>query len=259
MTLALWPAIDVLDGRCVRLRQGEFGSETVFGDPLELARSFVAQGAQRLHMVDLEAARSGRAPDLALAASLVEQCGVPVQLGGGMRDQSVIEAAIETGIDRVVVGTLAVEDSALLDELAHRWPGRLVVGLDHRLSPVRSAPTSEVRVARRELATSGWTQTSGVEPESLLQRIEMLPLAGIVVTDIARDGTGVGPDIEHLRAILGSTTLGVVASGGVASAADLVALSSIETGGHRLDGVVVGRALLSGSLSIEEALVACGR
>ncbi len=253
MTLELWPAIDIRAGKCVRLLRGEFSSETVYGDPLEQAEALVAAGASRLHVVDLDAAREGGSPNRQLVLRIASSAGVPVQAGGGVRDETAAAVLFDAGVARVVVGTVAVERPDVLVSMAERWPGRLLVGLDHR------AAASPDGTVRRKTAVRGWVGSGGLDLETALQRLEDLPLGGVVVTDIDRDGTGAGPDLEGLARVLALTRLPVVASGGIAGTSDLVALAGLGTGGRRLAGAVVGRALLSGALSVSEAVDACGR
>ncbi|MGO8724740.1 MAG: HisA/HisF-related TIM barrel protein [Acidimicrobiales bacterium] len=247
----LWPAIDIRDGRCVRLLRGEFSSETVYGDPLQQAWAFVAAGASRLHVVDLDAALKGGSPNRGVVLNIAARAGVPVQAGGGVRDESAASELLEGGVARLVVGTLAVERPAVLARLVDRWPGRVLVGLDHRSA---SGPNGAVR---REVAVHGWVASAGLELEAVLERLEGLALGGVVVTDIDRDGTESGPDLAGLERVLALSAFPVVASGGVASVSDLVRLAELSAAGHRLAGAIVGRALLSGRMSIKEAIVAC--
>lgn len=251
MSFELWPAIDIRGGKCVRLLRGRFSDETVYGDPLEQAEAFVAAGAKRLHVVDLDAARDGGSPNRELVCAIASGTAVPVQSGGGVRDEAAAEALFEGGVARVVVGTLAVEQPELVASMARAWPGRVAVGLDHRLG---KGPDG---TARREVAVRGWVAGSGLALAEALGRLEGLELAGVVVTDIERDGTGDGPDLDGLARTLKATELAVVASGGVASVADLSALARLSAGKRHLDGVIVGRALLSGAFSIAEAVAAC--
>jgi phosphoribosylformimino-5-aminoimidazole carboxamide ribotide isomerase len=245
--MELWPAIDIREGRCVRLLRGDFNLETPFGDPALVAGEYVAQGAERLHIVDLDAALTGVGVNRQLIGRIVAGAGVPVQVGGGVRDEAAAEALIDLGVARVVIGTLAVEDAGLLERLSKRWPGRVVAGLDYR----RNA-AGELQVAVR-----GWTQPTGRTLADMLPGLGGLELAAVVVTDIDRDGTGDGPDLAGLAAVLRQSGLPVVASGGVASASDLERLAALEAGGRSLGGAIVGRALLSGQLSLADALAAC--
>jgi phosphoribosylformimino-5-aminoimidazole carboxamide ribotide isomerase len=244
----LWPAIDLRAGAAVRLLQGDYGAETVYGDPAEIAAAYVAAGARRLHLVDLDAARTGEPTNRGVIKALVNLVGpgVIVQVGGGVRDRSAAEGLLDAGVARVVLGTVAVEDPELVRRLAHKWPGRLVLGLDYRDT-----------YGRQEVAVHGWTAGSGRDVSNVLATFADLPLAGIVATDISRDGTGAGPDLEGLERLLGLTALPVVASGGVAGASDLRALARLRVGDRRLEGVIVGKALLSGAISMAEAMAAC--
>ncbi len=251
MTLELWPAIDIRAGKCVRLLRGQFSSETVYGDPLEQAVAFVSAGASRLHVVDLDAAREGGWPNRHVLLRIASSSGVPVQAGGGVRDEAAAAALFDAGVARVVVGTVAIEQPEVLARIAARWPSQVLVGLDHRSA---AGPDGTIR---REVAVRGWVDPGGLDLEAALQRLADLPLGGVVVTDIDRDGTGAGPDMAGLAHVLALTGLQVVASGGIAGTSDLVALAGLGAGARRLAGAIVGRALLSGALSISEAVAAC--
>lgn len=240
------PAIDVRAGRCVRLLKGDFAEETVYGDPVEVALAYEAAGAELLHVVDLDAARDGGAANRSVVEAIAKACAMPVQLGGGIRDEAVADAALASGIDRVVLGTAGVEDPALVRRLAERHPGRIVAGLDHRRTD-----------GRRVVAVRGWAEASGIDLEDALGALEGAPLGAVVVTDIGRDGTLEGPDVEGYAAALRASALPVVASGGVGTLDDLRRLAAIEVEGRRLAGVVVGRALLSGAFGLEAAIGAC--
>ncbi len=244
------PAIDIRDGRCVRLLQGDFAQETIYGDPFEQAIAFVDQGASMLHIVDLDAARSGDATNDAIIRKIADRVGVPVQVGGGVRDRERALDLLSGGIARVVIGTLAVEQSGIALDLAEEFPDQIVLGLDHRTEIINE-------VAYRYVAVRGWERSGGVELFALLQTLEDAPFAGVVVTDISRDGTLLGPDLEGYRDILNRTHLPVIASGGVGTVDDLVQLAQLDVGGHSLVGAIIGRALLSGAFTVAEAVVAC--
>jgi len=249
--LELWPAVDIRAGKCVRLVRGQFSAETVYGDPLEQAEAFVEAGASRLHVVDLDAARTGASSNRPVVLRIASSVGVPVQAGGGVRDEWTAAELLESGVERVVVGTAAIESPEVLTGMVDRWPGQVVVGLDHRSV---TAPDGSVR---HEVAVRGWVESGGLDVVSALERLEGMRLAGVVVTDIERDGTGSGPDLVGLSRVLISTGHPVLASGGVADVSDLAKLAALDVGGRRLAGAVVGRALLSGALSIPEAVAAC--
>ncbi len=237
--MELWPAIDLRGGKCVRLLQGDYDRETVFGDdPVAMVRRFVAQGAKRLHIVDLDGAKAGRPVQADLIGRMVAAAGVPCQLGGGIRSLEIAQAYAEAGVARLVVGSVAIEQPALLEELATALPGRIVLGLDAR----------DGRVAVR-----GWLETSPLTAVAVAQRHEGLPLAGIVYTDIATDGMLAGPNLAALEEMIRAVKLPVVASGGIATAEDLRQVARIGA-----DGCIVGRALYDGGLSLADAALACG-
>ena len=237
--MELWPAIDLRGGKCVRLLQGDYDRETVFGDdPAAMVRRFVAQGAKRLHIVDLEGAKAGQPVQADLIARMVAAAGVPCQLGGGIRSLETARAYAAAGVARLVVGSVAIEQPALLEELATALPGRIVLGLDAR----------DGRVAVR-----GWLETSPLTAVAVAQRHEGLPLAGIVYTDIATDGMLAGPNLAALEEMIRAVKLPVVASGGIAKAEDLRQVARIGAA-----GCIVGRALYDGGLSLAEAAAACG-
>ena len=242
-----YPAIDIRGGRCVRLVQGQFDDVTDFGDPLEVARQFAAAGATWLHVVDLDAALTGKPVNRDLVLGIAAGVDAQVQVGGGVRDAETAAELLDGGVARLVLGTAAVEQPRLTDDLARSYPGRVAVGLDHRRSPD----------GKREVVVRGWTGASGVEVASMVRDFEYTPLAAVVITDVNRDGTMGGPDLPGLADVLGATSLPIIASGGVASAADLQLLAGLRRSGRRLAGAIVGRALLDGKLTIEEALAAC--
>lgn len=250
----LWPAIDIRDGRAVRLLRGDFDAETRYGDPVAVAESYVAAGARRLHLVDLDAARTGEPVNRSVIAALVSRVGaaVAVQVGGGVRSVAAAEALFGLGVERVVLGTVAVEQPGLLAFVAQRWPGRVVAGLDYR----------RLASGAKELALRGWSEGSGrlladVVISLAETELDGVELAGVAVTDISRDGTGAGPDVATLLELLAISAVPVVASGGVASSSDLQDLAGVAAAGRTLDGVIVGKALLSGVMSMAEALAAC--
>jgi phosphoribosylformimino-5-aminoimidazole carboxamide ribotide isomerase len=244
----LFPAIDVRAGRCVRLRRGDYATETVYDDdPVAVATSFVAAGARWVHVVDLDAARSG-SPDncavVAAVAAAVTAGGGRVQAGGGVRDEASAVALWDAGVTRVVLGTAAVESPELVARLAGARPGAVAVGLDTRGG---------------ELAIHGWESGTGVPALGVVARFAEAGVAAFVVTDIARDGMLAGPDLDGLAALLDATEVDVVASGGVASVADLDALCRLRgrPSGRRLAGAVVGRAIYEGRMTVAEGVAAC--
>jgi len=241
----LYPAIDLRGGRAVRLLRGDYAAETVYSDdPVAVARSFEAAGARWIHVVDLDAARSGEAGNLEFVAAIARSVGCEVETGGGVRSVEAAERLIGAGVARVVIGTAAVERPELVTELAARYPGRVAVGLDAR---------------GRQVATKGWTETTGADLVDLAQRFEGEGVAALIVTEIGRDGTMAGPDLDQLRAVLEATGIDVIASGGVGTLDDIRALAGLRAagpaGGKRsLAGVIVGRAIYEGRFTVEEAL-----
>ncbi|MFN7812015.1 MAG: 1-(5-phosphoribosyl)-5-[(5-phosphoribosylamino)methylideneamino]imidazole-4-carboxamide isomerase [Planctomycetia bacterium] len=237
--MELWPAIDLRGGNCVRLLQGDYDRETVFGaDPVAMARDFVAQGAPRLHIVDLDGARAGEPLQAELVGRMVRAAGVPCQLGGGIRTRATVAAYLAAGVERVVLGSAAIEQPDLLRGLATEFPGRIVLGLDAR----------EGRVAVR-----GWLETSPLTAVDLARTHAGLPLAGIVYTDIARDGMLAGPNLEALADMIAATPVPVIASGGVATAADIRRVAEIGAA-----GCIVGKSLYTGAVTRAAALDAAG-
>lgn len=242
MPLDLYPAVDLRDGRCVRLLQGDYDRQTVYGaEPVGQARAFAAAGAPWVHVVDLDAARSGVPRNRATVAAIAAAVDVPVQAGGGVRDDAAAEALLAAGVRRVVVGTAALDDPGWVRRLAARHPGRVAVGLDAR---------------GRDVAVRGWTEGSGRDLVELARQFDDAGVAALVVTEIGRDGTLAGPDLAQLSAVLAATRLDVVASGGVGSLEDVRRLASLDAGGRRLAGVVVGKALYEGLFSVREAVEA---
>jgi phosphoribosylformimino-5-aminoimidazole carboxamide ribotide isomerase len=233
----LYPAIDLRAGRCVRLRQGDYGQETVYGeDPAAQARAFVAAGARRLHVVDLDAARSGEAANLDAVAAVTSAVDVPVQVGGGIRSVEAARRRFDIGVSRVVMGTAAVESPDLVAAVAELGP--VAVGLD---------------VRGREVAVRGWEKGSGRDLLDLIPVFDGSGAAAYVVTQIVVDGTMEGPDTDGLAAVQRATSTPVIASGGVGRPEHLDALVRLD-GPRPLAGVIVGRALYEGTLTVAGAL-----
>jgi phosphoribosylformimino-5-aminoimidazole carboxamide ribotide isomerase len=236
------PAIDLLEGQCVRLHQGDYGQVSRFNaDPVAQALAWQAQGASRLHLVDLDGARSGEPVNDAVVREITAALSIPVQLGGGVRTAERAEALLAVGLDRVILGTVAIEQPELVRQLAGRHPGRIVVGIDARDGKV---------------ATRGWLQASEVEAEDLAASLEGSGVAALITTDIATDGTLAGPNLAFLRRMAQASSIPVIASGGIGDLADLLSLLSLAPLG--VEGVIVGRALYDGRLDLAEALQAIG-
>jgi phosphoribosylformimino-5-aminoimidazole carboxamide ribotide isomerase len=235
--MQIWPAIDLRGGNCVRLMQGDYERETVFGeDPAAMAQHWVAQGADRLHLVDLDGARAGRPSNLASIRAILAAVDVPCQLGGGIRDTETIAQLIELGLSRLVIGTAALKQPDWFRAQARKYPGQLVLGIDARDGFV---------------ATDGWLETSTTSAVDLAKQFEGEPLAAIVYTDIAKDGMLAGPNAAEMRRMQQEVRLPVVASGGVSQAVDVALLATIP-----MDGCIIGRSLYEGTLTLEAALVA---
>jgi len=235
----LLPAVDVADGQAVRLVQGEAGSETSYGDPVAAALTWQEQGAEWIHLVDLDAA-FGRGSNRELLADVVGKLDVAVELSGGIRDDSSLDAALATGAARVNIGTAALENPDWVREAIARHGDRIAVGLD---------------VRGTTLAARGWTQEGG-ELFDVLARLDADGCARYVVTDVRRDGTLTGPNVDLLRDVCAATTRPVVASGGVSSLDDLRALATLVDVG--VEGAIVGKALYAGAFTLPEALAAVG-
>ena len=236
------PAIDLLGGACVRLHQGDYDQVTRFSDdPVAQALSWQEQGATRLHLVDLDGAKSGDPVNDASVRAITEALDIPVQLGGGVRTVERAESLLSVGLDRVILGTAAIENPALVRELAGRYPEQIIVGIDARDGKV---------------ATRGWIEESNVEATALAKELSGVGIAAIISTDIATDGTLAGPNLEALRSMAEASSVPVIASGGVGCMADLLALLSLEPYG--VTGVIVGRALYDGRVMLKEGIQAVG-
>ncbi|MGO9343455.1 MAG: HisA/HisF-related TIM barrel protein [Acidimicrobiales bacterium] len=260
--LDLYCAVDILEGGAVRLTRGDFGNRTDHGDPVELALHYVRSGARVLHVVDLDAARRGEPANRATVLRIVEQCGVPVQVGGGARTATEVKALLDSGAARVVVSTMAVEDPDTVLELATRYPGQVALGLDHRRRPAEVGGRGGGAV--QMVAVRGWEKSGGVSVGEVLDRFDGAPIGAVVVTSIERDGMMSGPDTAGLESVLARSPHPVIASGGVRSAADIGCLAAASVDGpdgeaRRFAGVIVGRALADGLLDVGEAIAACER
>ena len=239
----LYPAIDLRDGKCVRLLQGDYARETVYGDdPVAQAQAFVEAGARWIHVVDLDAARTGVPENRGIVAAIAEAVPVPVQTGGGVRSTDAARALFDAGVERVVIGTAALRTPDLVVGLAGE--NRVAVGLDAKSG---------------EVATDGWLVGSGRSVADVARSFADAGVDAFVVTDIGRDGTLGGPDVAGLAEILAVTHTDVIASGGVGSLDDLRALARIEVEGRRLSGVIAGKALYEGRMDVASAVAALAR
>jgi phosphoribosylformimino-5-aminoimidazole carboxamide ribotide isomerase len=236
--MILFPAIDLKDGACVRLQQGDMARATIFNrDPAEQARLFEQQGFEYLHVVDLDGAFAGKPMNAAAVERILETVGVPLQLGGGIRDTATVEAWLEKGVTRVIIGTAAVRDPPFVKQAARDYPGRIAVGLDARDGKV---------------AVEGWAQSAELSALDIARRFEDAGVAAIVYTDIARDGMLKGLNLDATIVLADAISIPVIASGGLASLEDVKAL--LEPRAAKLQGAIAGRALYDGRLDAAEAL-----
>ncbi|MDJ0515153.1 MAG: 1-(5-phosphoribosyl)-5-[(5-phosphoribosylamino)methylideneamino]imidazole-4-carboxamide isomerase [Trichodesmium sp. MO_231.B1] len=237
------PAIDILGGRCVRLYQGDYERTQVFNDnPVDVAKKWVDEGATKLHLVDLDGAKAGQPVNQKTIEAIVKAVDVPVQVGGGLRNYSTVASILALGVQQAILGTVALERPQLVSNLCQEFSGQIIVGIDARDGKV---------------ATKGWLETSEVFATDLARQMAKFKVAAIVYTDIHRDGTLKGPNIEALRELATSVNIPVIASGGVSSITDLLSLLSLEPIG--VEGAIVGRALYTGDLSLTEANQAVGQ
>lgn len=243
MNITLYPAIDLKDGNCVRLLRGEMDQATIFGnDPGAQAAAWQAAGFSWIHVVDLNGAFAGRTVNRAAVQNILSSVSVPVQLGGGLRDMAGIEAWLKAGISRVILGSAAAKNPLLVKEAAKAFPGQIAVGIDAKGGMV---------------ATEGWAQTSDLAAPDLARRFEDAGISAIIYTDIARDGMKTGLNLDETVSLARFVSVPVIASGGVASVADIIALKAAAASQPNLNGSILGRALYDGSLSPKEALAAC--
>jgi phosphoribosylformimino-5-aminoimidazole carboxamide ribotide isomerase len=239
----LFPSIDLRDGRVVRLARGDYDVQTVYGnDPVAIARDFDAAGARWIHVVDLDAALNGGNPNLSAIEAICANVQARVQTGGGVRSVEDASARFAAGATRVVIGSAAVEQPEIVGELNAYHPGQVAVGLDAR---------------GRDVAIHGWTDATGLDVVRLAQRFDEVGVGALIVTDISRDGMLTGPALDQLGAVVAAVSVPVIASGGVASTADLRALASFEVDGKRLAGSIVGRAIYEHRFTVAEGIAAC--
>lgn len=236
--MTIIPAVDIRGGRCVRLLQGRFDAETVYGDdPAAMAERWASEGAERLHVVDLDGASDGSPRNRSAVTAILTRVKVPVQVGGGVRDLATIEEYVAAGADRIVLGTRAALDSGFLRDACGRFPGRIVVAVDAK----------DGRVAVR-----GWVEATDRSALDVARDAARAGAAAVLYTDIRRDGMQEGPNLEALTAVTGVTSTPVIASGGVATTAHIRALARIKG----VEAVIVGQALYRGALSLRDAIAA---
>jgi phosphoribosylformimino-5-aminoimidazole carboxamide ribotide isomerase len=236
------PAIDLLEGRCVRLYQGDYDQSQVYNEnPVEVARQWADQGATRLHLVDLDGAKVGKPENSQAIAAIARAIDIPIEVGGGLRDRDQVAALFDQGVRYAILGTAAVENPDLVSTLSGEFPGQIIVGIDARDGWV---------------ATRGWLETSQAEAIPLAEAMAARGAAAIIYTDIKRDGTLKGPNLEALRALARAIPIPVIASGGVSSVTDVLSLLALVPAG--VSGVIIGKALYTGDVSLKEAIRAAG-
>jgi phosphoribosylformimino-5-aminoimidazole carboxamide ribotide isomerase len=240
----LYPSIDLRAGQVVRLQRGDFAAETVYGDdPVQVAEAFAEAGTRWIHVVDLDAARTGARVNLGVVEAICAAVSCKIQASGGVRTVEAGGDLLAAGATRVVVGTGAIERPELVRELATLHPGHVAVGLDAR---------------GRDVAVRGWLDSTGEDLLEVAAQLEGSGVSALVVTEIGRDGTMAGPALDQLGGVLEVTSLPVIASGGVGALSDLAALRGLRAGGRSLAGAIVGRAIYEGRFALEEALAAVG-
>jgi phosphoribosylformimino-5-aminoimidazole carboxamide ribotide isomerase len=233
----VWPAIDLRGGKCVRLQQGDYDRETVFGDDAAgMAQRWAELGARHLHLVDLDGAREGRPQNVAAVASILKKVDLACELGGGIRSEETIRSLLDLGLRRLVIGTLAIQQPDWFRDVCRKFPGRLVLGIDARDGRV---------------ATHGWLQTSEIAATDLARQFGGEPIAAIIYTDIATDGMLAGPNVAEMARMQAAVDVPVVASGGVTTRQDVARLAAIP-----MAGCIIGRALYEGTVTLPEALEA---
>ena len=232
------PAIDIRGGKCVRLFQGDYGKETVYGDdPVEMAQGWIRQGAKFLHLVDLDGAREGIPRNKATIRAIAEGSPVPIQVGGGIRERATLDDYLSLGIRRVILGTAAIVDPHFLEQACARWPGRVAV---------------DIAAKGGKAAVSGWVRETEVRAVDLAKRCEELGVSVIIFTDVLRDGTQKGVNLEATREVARAIQIPLIASGGVSTIEDIEALLPLEEEG--VSGVIIGRALYAGTVKLSEAI-----
>ncbi len=228
------PAIDIKNGKCVRLKQGNFNSETIYDDdPVKIAKQWEFSGAEALHIIDLDGAKSGRIANFNLIRSIRDAVQIPIQVGGGVCDEQTFQSLVNIGVNRVIIGTMALEDQDLLKSILDKYPDQVIVSLDNR---------------NGKLAKNGWQKTTDQEVIKTAQDLEQLGVKRFIYTNIIKDGTLTKPDYEGIRVLIGAIGAKVMIAGGISSVTDIKNLSSFN-----LEGVIIGKALYEGKIDLREA------
>lgn len=245
----IYAAIDLLDGKCVRLTQGDYSRDTIYSsNPVDQALALQQAGAPWLHIVDLDAAKTGEATNREIIYQISSKVDIPIQVGGGIRDQEVVSQLLGVGIARVVLGTAALLDPNFLSEMLDKYADKIAVGIDYR-------PTNDSSLG--QVAIRGWQQSGNKNVIETLERISQQGARDVIVTNIAKDGMLQGPDLEGLQAVLEACDLDVIASGGVTTTQDVSRLAKLAVDGKTISGAIIGRALYEGQISVPEAVMAC--
>lgn len=236
--MIILPAMDIRDGKCVRLYQGKFDALEVVGEnPLEVATSFKEAGAEYIHIVDLDGALNGEVKNLNIILRVIKEIGIPVELGGGIRDIKTVDALIEAGLSRVILGTSALKDKKFIQEVVFKYGEKIAVGIDAK---------------DEKVAVNGWIDVSDVNYIDFAKEIEKIGVKTIIFTDISKDGTLTGPNLKQLRAISDSVNCNIIASGGIKELDDLKTINNMG-----LYGTIVGKAIYSGNINLKEAISEC--
>ena len=232
------PAIDIKGGRCVRLKQGRMSDETVYSEfPEDIALRWHREGAERIHIVDLDGAVKGMPVNSSIIRKIVNAVPVPIELGGGIRDMDTIKSYLDLGIRQVILGTIAYKDPKLVEDACEEFPGRIILGID---------------ASKGRVAVEGWVENTDITPVEMARRFESAGIWAIIYTDIQRDGMISGPNIEATRGLAGATTIPVIASGGISGADDVRDLMALEQYG--VMGMITGKALYEGTMNLAEAI-----
>lgn len=233
--MIIFPAIDIRNGKCVRLRQGDYNQETIYSNsPVEIAKEWEASGAEYLHAVDLDGAKSGESINVKIIQNIAQTLSIPIQVGGGIRSLEVIEKYIQAGVSRVILGTAAITDFAFLQTAVERYTEQIAVSIDAR---------------NGFIATDGWTKNSTVEAIPFIQQLESIGVKTIIYTDILKDGMMSGPNFQELESVQQATTMNIIASGGVTTKEDIQQLKNMN-----LYGAIIGKALYDGSIKLQDIL-----
>jgi phosphoribosylformimino-5-aminoimidazole carboxamide ribotide isomerase len=236
--MIIFPAMDLRDGKCVRLYQGKFDASEVVGEnPLDVAMAFKGAGAEYIHMVDLDGALNGEIKNLNIILKVIKEVGIPVELGGGIRDMNTVDKLIEAGLARVILGTAALKDKKFVEEATLKYGEKIAVGIDAK---------------NEKVAVNGWIDVSDVNYIDFAKQIENIGVKTIIFTDISKDGTLTGPNLKQLKAISDSVNCNIIASGGIKELGDLKAINDMG-----LYGTIVGKAIYSGNIELKEAIDAC--